>query len=327
VTPIEAEVTGADYLLKIREEVADHSTPWGRRLEQYARQNLLVLRPIPTTASAYSEHLATLEDCDGSRISERLLRLLGRFSDVPIWMVELSVPDLFAANHRKLGEVLISADIPVGESRDFRNYLFARVPGFFVFRTGGDLANPEFSFVPSGVNGHDFGNFIIPDNFEDTFFFLVAELRDGKRQLVSRSVYWPRCLLRMSDEVFRRKYRAAPQPAITLDKGPWLKPQTVAQPTSLTAELVEHRQTASNRSRLRLRVSNTGKKPAFNTRIDIEAAPRAFYASDNFFWLAPGASFSACLANMSNSAVSLPCTPRHNAVRRPRAVLASTSIP
>jgi beta-mannosidase len=134
----------------------------------------------------------------------------------------------------------------------------------------------------------DFGSFTLPNRFDDTFFFIVAELRDGKNQLVSRSVYWPRCLSRMGDEVFRRKYRATPQPALTLDKGPWLKPQTAAHPTSLTAELVEHRQTAPNRSHLRIRVRNTGGKPAFNTRIDIEAARRAFYASDNFLWLAPG---------------------------------------
>ncbi len=134
----------------------------------------------------------------------------------------------------------------------------------------------------------DFGNFTIPDNFEDTFFFIVAELHGSDRQAISRSVYWPRCLSRLSDEAFRTKYRAAPQPALTLDKGPWLKPQTAAQGTALTAELVEHEQTAANRSRLRVRVKNTGDKPAFNTRLDIAGVKRLFYATDNFFWLAPG---------------------------------------
>lgn len=133
----------------------------------------------------------------------------------------------------------------------------------------------------------DFGSFTLPDNFEDTFFFIVAELSDSHGQLLSRSVYWPRCLSRMGDEVFRHKYRSKPQPSLTLDKGPWLKPQTAAQSTSLTVELIEHRQTAPNRSSLRVRARNTGKKPAFNTRIDIEAPRRVFYATDNFFWLAP----------------------------------------
>lgn len=91
----------------------------------------------------------------------------------------------------------------------------------------------------------------------------------------------------MSDEVFRQKYRATPQPALMLDKGPWLKPQTAAQPTSLTAALVEQQPTAPLRSPLRVRIKNTGSKPAFNTRLDIEGAPRVFYTTDNFFWLAP----------------------------------------
>jgi len=52
--------------------------------------------------------------------------------------------------------------------------------------------------------------------------------------------------------------------------------------------LVEHEQTAANRSRLRVRVKNTGDKPAFNTRLDIAGVKRLFYATDNFFWLAPG---------------------------------------
>ena len=56
----------------------------------------------------------------------------------------------------------------------------------------------------------------------------------------------------------------------------------------MTVVLVEHQQTAApNRSQLRVRVKNTGSKPAFNTRLDVEGAPRVFYATDNFFWLAP----------------------------------------
>ncbi len=128
----------------------------------------------------------------------------------------------------------------------------------------------------------DFGNFTIPDSFNDKFFFIVAELRDSHRQLVSRSVYWPRCLSRLSDESFRAIYRAAPRPSLTLDKGPWLKPQAAAQPTKLDLSA------RKDGDRLIARVRNTGDKPAFMTRLDIEGVKRAFYATDNFFWLAPG---------------------------------------
>ena len=134
----------------------------------------------------------------------------------------------------------------------------------------------------------DFGGFTIPGDFEDKYFFIVAELRGADRRLVSRSVYWPCCLSRMGNEAFRNKYRATPQPSLAFDSGPWLKPQTAPQTTTLAASLLEQKQLDAHRGQLRVRVRNTGARPAFNTRLDIEGAKRAFYATDNFFWLAPG---------------------------------------
>ena len=134
----------------------------------------------------------------------------------------------------------------------------------------------------------DFGAFRIPAEFEDSFFFITAELRGTDGKLVSRSVYWPRCLAQMKDEAFRQKQRASPQPMLTLDKGPWLKPQAAKQPTTLDAAIIAHQATSAERSHLQIRVRNTGDKPAFNTAVDIAGASRVFYATDNYFWLAPG---------------------------------------
>ena len=73
---------------------------------------------------------------------------------MPIWMVELSVPELFSTNRRKVGEVLLRGDRSPGTGRDFTNFLLARIPGYFVFLTGSDYSNPEFSFLPSAIVGH-----------------------------------------------------------------------------------------------------------------------------------------------------------------------------
>lgn len=134
----------------------------------------------------------------------------------------------------------------------------------------------------------DLGSFEIPDRFEETFFFILVELRDGTGRSTSRSVYWPRCLARMGDEAFRVDYRAKPRPTLTLDKGPWLKMQTASQQTSLEVALKRGEQAGTHRERVLVRVKNGGGKPAFNTRVDIEGAKRLFCANDNFFWLAPG---------------------------------------
>jgi hypothetical protein len=45
---------------------------------------------------------------------------------------------------------------------------------------------------------------------------------------------------------------------------------------------------SENQSRLRVRVRNTGPKPAFLTHIDIKGTRRAFYGTDNYLWLMPG---------------------------------------
>jgi beta-mannosidase len=136
----------------------------------------------------------------------------------------------------------------------------------------------------------ELGEFTIPDAWDDKFFFLLAELRAGDGRLVSRSVYWPRCLARMSDAAVLAKYRAAPRPTLTLENGPWLKPQVAAGPTTLEAAIAGQRTLASDRSQLTLRVRNAGSRPAVNLRLNISGTKRSFYATDNFLWLEPGES-------------------------------------
>ncbi len=138
------------------------------------------------------------------------------------------------------------------------------------------------------VNDRDLGLFTIPVDFEDKFFFLVAELKDAGGELISRSVYWPRCLRVMKDLEFRRKYRGSPQPSLMFEHGPWLRPQVATTQTTLELALVSHHKLEQNRSRLKIQVKNTGSTPAFFTQIDVTDTKRAFYGSDNFFWLPPG---------------------------------------
>jgi beta-mannosidase len=133
----------------------------------------------------------------------------------------------------------------------------------------------------------DLGEYTIPVSLEDRFLFLVTELKQPDGKLVSRSVYWPRCLKLMNDAEFRKKYRESPQPSIRFDHGPWLKKQVASAGTSLQLEVVGQKQLEENLSRIEVRIHNTGARPAFPVQIDIAGTKRAFYATDNFFWLAP----------------------------------------
>jgi hypothetical protein len=154
VSPVWAEVIGADYLFRIRQEPIAKPNEWWARLETYANDYKLVLRPVLVTASEYAQHLRAMKDLGKKTVPSDLADWVAQFSNKPLWMVELSVPELFSTNRRKLGEVLLWADRPPGTSRDFGNFMLARVPGYFVFFTGPNFSTAEFSFLPSPVVGH-----------------------------------------------------------------------------------------------------------------------------------------------------------------------------
>jgi beta-mannosidase len=137
------------------------------------------------------------------------------------------------------------------------------------------------------VSSLEMGSFTIPADLEDHFFLVIVELRGADHTLVSRSVYWPRCLKVMADEAFRTKYRSSPQTSIFFESGPWLRKEVQANQTKLELQLVSIRDEGENESAIQARVRNTGSQPAFYTEVNIDGTRRTFYATDNGFWLAP----------------------------------------
>ena len=157
VGPIDAEAIGVDFLPSMLVQLPDPSEPWKKRLIEYSNNKLLVVRPILLHSSQYLEHLGKVVDWDYSRIRSGAIETLRGWAGFPngwVWMVEISVPELFSANRRKVGELLIRADRPPGTKRDFGNYVLARVPGYFAFHTGGTAAAPQYRFIDNGTQGH-----------------------------------------------------------------------------------------------------------------------------------------------------------------------------
>lgn len=70
-----------------------------------------------------------------------------------MWMVEVSLPELFPANLRKLGEILVRADKKIGTERSMAFFL-ARLPGYFALLRSIQKGQPRFTFIPSGADGH-----------------------------------------------------------------------------------------------------------------------------------------------------------------------------
>lgn len=142
----------------------------------------------------------------------------------------------------------------------------------------------------TSVTDVSLGRYTIPLDYKDKFLFLAAELIDASGKLISRSIYFPRVLNRMDDSNFYAKYIDEPIPWVTLDKGPWLKPTAAKTQTKLKAEILAIKSISTERGQIKVKVTNIGKVPAFMTNIDITGIKRAFYATDNYFWLAPSES-------------------------------------
>jgi beta-mannosidase len=190
-----------------------------------------------------------------------------------IWAPGEKVPITVAVIHATQNTSRLSASVEIFNGK-FES-LWKR-EGAVVVKPGPSITNLDLS------------SFQIPEDLADKFFFVVAELKHSDGTLVSRSVYWPRSLKKMMDSEFRDRYRTAPQPSLRFEHGPWLRPQVRATHTSLELHVVSEQTDGENQSRLRVLVRNTGRKPAFFTQFDIEGTERAFYGTDNFFWIAPG---------------------------------------
>jgi hypothetical protein len=153
---IYAEVAAADYFYTLLPKLEAGSNPWRRRLLKHVDDQTLVLRTVPISKGEYLQHVQTIDDWDFKKEDEGTIQALASMMHERMWMVELSIPDLFPANKRKIGEILLSAEKPFTTSNDFSLFLLARFPESYLFfdrlDTGSGL--PLFSEAPSGLGSH-----------------------------------------------------------------------------------------------------------------------------------------------------------------------------
>jgi hypothetical protein len=155
LNPVRAEIIGADYLFTILPQLPPDNNPWVERLAHYANEHKLVLRPYLLDPAEYTAHLEKVKDWQGKPVRETLIRALrANLTKERLWMIELSVPELFSANLRKVGEVLVRAELLPAVDRDLASFVLARLPGYFALLGGGTPADPQYQFIPSGAEGH-----------------------------------------------------------------------------------------------------------------------------------------------------------------------------
>jgi len=161
--PESAEAMAARYLAKYLDK-PNLSNPWSRRYYKALRLGHVVLRPLLITGGDYEDHLKRLTAWDlRNRILPDVYATIQKLvANHRIWMFEISIPELFSAVKRKIGEILLRADINDHPNPDItqgkRVFLLARFPGRF-FRLRED-ASPKskssdlFKEFPSGIEEH-----------------------------------------------------------------------------------------------------------------------------------------------------------------------------
>ncbi len=152
-----AEVAASDYFYSMLAQIATLASAnvWINRLLTFALARRLVLRLVPITRDQYLEHLHAAEDWDHTREDSTTLSHLSSIKMSMMWMIELSVPDLFAINKRKIGEILLDATVAFSPKVDFKTFILARLPGsYYFFDTLDANGQPTFATVKSNFISH-----------------------------------------------------------------------------------------------------------------------------------------------------------------------------
>lgn len=110
-----------------------------------------VCRTVLVSRHRYVSHAGTARDWQGHGLSDDHLRLLEDNLPPKFWMVEISLPNLYSANKRKLGELLFSR---MGPNRldPLAGWIGGRLPGIFFTPAPGTDRVPHP--VPSQLSGH-----------------------------------------------------------------------------------------------------------------------------------------------------------------------------
>ena len=150
-----AETAGVNYLYSILKKIKDIENPWLSRLSEYVKEQKVVLRAVFLTKEQYMSHLRHDMDWKGINELPELCNSLEKSVPSAVWGVEVSIPQLFPANLRKLGEIVLNATVVPKKKRDLNIFLFARFPEMTMFLDKKIVkGRAEFLNMPSSITSH-----------------------------------------------------------------------------------------------------------------------------------------------------------------------------
>lgn len=155
---VAAEALALNFLYSVIPSMSPQKNRWLSRLRYWTGRQRVVFRAQSVTREEYTSHLSGLEDWEGHmEKAEWCSSLLERLPPM-LWMVEVSTPQLFPANERKLGEILLDAGKPLnspGGLNPFSLFTLARFPEYYFFGYDVDTqGRPKFLSFPSSLVSH-----------------------------------------------------------------------------------------------------------------------------------------------------------------------------
>jgi hypothetical protein len=150
--PIEAEAIAIDYLYSIVPHIP--GGPYWNMVLRNLVNGWVVLRPVLLSGKQYVAHIKSMKGWKGEQMSANIVDALEGLDGL-YWVVEISYPELFPANRRKLGEILIKASVKPSAARDFRSFLLARLPSaLYILGDVQDGSQASFKIFLTGISDH-----------------------------------------------------------------------------------------------------------------------------------------------------------------------------
>jgi len=128
------------YYPAMAEIVGTPPSAWGRRLVEHLEDKRVVFRTIRASRDEYIDQLGASVTVEGVPAWSEARGLLTELPE-QLWLVEVSIPELYTTNRMKLADVFVARD------GDNVITLGVRLPGFLAIRENGDLTIFELSGV------------------------------------------------------------------------------------------------------------------------------------------------------------------------------------
>ena len=151
----QAEALSLQFLYSVLTQIDTSGNVWLKRLTEYFHSQLVVLRAISVDRDKYIQHLSDETDWSQNSEEQQVINVLSERLPQALWVVEISVPQLFPANERKIGEIVLNGEIEIDKAYDNHStFLFARLPGTYFFENSDEPAKEDFVRVPSKLTSH-----------------------------------------------------------------------------------------------------------------------------------------------------------------------------